>query len=120
LQESNVVNKAGTAGFLARARAYDPYYLFPPGGDLDMTKMDKINVDDLKLRDEVSPIRLGRRARLRELQAAGMPKIDRAVEKFDLDDYYKTALNLISSGRAREAFNLRAESDKLRPSRSTS
>src|SRR5262249_13007581 len=29
LQESNVVNKGGTAGFLGRA--YDPYYLFPPG-----------------------------------------------------------------------------------------
>ncbi|MFI4874380.1 MAG: DUF1501 domain-containing protein, partial [Blastopirellula sp. JB062] len=29
LQESNVVNKSGTAGFLGRA--YDPYYLFPPG-----------------------------------------------------------------------------------------
>ena len=40
LQESNVVNKSGTAGFLGRA--YDPYYLFPPGGDMDMNKMDRI------------------------------------------------------------------------------
>ena len=40
LQESNVVNKAGTAGFLGRA--YDPYYLFPPGDDMDMAKMDRI------------------------------------------------------------------------------
>ena len=39
LQESNVVNKAGTAGFLGRA--YDPYYLFPPGDDMDMDKMDR-------------------------------------------------------------------------------
>ena len=30
LQESNVVGKAGTAGFLGRA--YDPYYLYPGRG----------------------------------------------------------------------------------------
>ena len=78
LQESNVVNKAGTAGFLGRA--YDPYYLFPPGGDMDMGKMAKINVDDLKLRDEISGSRLHRRARLRELINEGMPAIDKAVE----------------------------------------
>ena len=41
LQESNVVGKGGTAGFLGKA--YDPYYLYPPGGDMDMGKMDKMN-----------------------------------------------------------------------------
>ena len=112
LQESNVVNKAGTAGFLGRA--YDPYYLFPPGGDMDMSKMNKINVDDLKLRDEVSVSRLHRRARLRELINEGMPEIDKAVESYDLDEYYETALNLISSGRARDAFDLNQESDSVR------
>ena len=112
LQESNVVNKAGTAGFLGRA--YDPYYLFPPGGDMDMDKMAKINVDDLKLRDEISVSRLHRRARLRELINDGMPAIDKAVESYDLDEYYKTALNLISSGRARDAFDLTQESAATR------
>lgn len=112
LQESNVVNKAGTAGFLGRA--YDPYYLFPPGGDMDMDKMAKINVDDLKLRDEISVSRLHRRARLRELINDGMPEIDKAVESYDLDEYYKTALNLISSGRARDAFDLTQESAATR------
>ena len=53
LQESNVVGKGGTAGFLGRA--YDPYYLYPAGDDMDMAKMDRIKVDDLKLRPEVSP-----------------------------------------------------------------
>src|SRR5437870_8973153 len=38
LQESNVVGKGGTAGFLGRA--YDPYTLYPPGDDMDMAKMD--------------------------------------------------------------------------------
>ena len=112
LQESNVVNKSGTAGFLGRA--YDPYYLFPPGDDMDMSKMDKIRVDDLTLRPEVSEARLDRRARLRDLINQGMPAIDKAVEKYDLDKYYDSALNLISSGRAREAFSLNKESDALR------
>ncbi|MCA9106546.1 MAG: DUF1501 domain-containing protein [Planctomycetales bacterium] len=112
LQESNVVNKSGTAGFLGRA--YDPYYLFPAGDDMDMTKMDRINIDDLKLRDDVSVTRLNRRARLRDLINEGMPEIDRAVEQYDLDEYYETALNLISSGRARDAFDLNQEDDALR------
>jgi hypothetical protein len=112
LQESNVVNKSGTAGFLGRA--YDPYYLFPPGDDMDMAKLDKINVNDLKLRDEVSQGRLDRRARLRDMINRGMPEIDKAVEKYDLNKYYETALSLISSGRARDAFDLSKEKDALR------
>ncbi len=112
LQESNVVNKSGTAGFLGRA--YDPYYLFPSGDDMDMNKMDRINVDDLKLRPEISSTRLGRRARLRDMINAGMPALDKAVESYDLDKYYETALNLISSGRARDAFDLSKETDKTR------
>ncbi len=112
LQESNVVNKAGTAGFLGRA--FDPYYLFPPGDDMDMDKMSKINIDDLRLRPEVTTNRLQRRARLRELINEGMPQIDQAVAKYDLDKYYDSALNLIISGRAREAFDLGKESDATR------
>ncbi len=51
LQESNVVGKGGTAGFLGKA--YDPYTLYPDGDDMDMAKMDRIKVDDLQLRPEV-------------------------------------------------------------------
>ncbi len=112
LQESNVVGKGGTAGFLGRA--FDPYYLYPPGDDLDMAKMDQINVDDLKLRPEVSVNRLQRRARLRELINQGMPQIDNAVKSYDLNEYYDSALNLISSGRARDAFALDQESAAMR------
>jgi uncharacterized protein (DUF1501 family) len=112
LQESNVVNKSGTAGFLGRA--YDPYYLFPPGDDMDMTKMNKIKVDDLTLRPEVSATRLDRRARLRDLINDGMPQIDKAVAKYDLNKYYDSALQLISSGRAREAFSLDKEKPETR------
>ena len=72
LQESNVVGKGGTAGFLGRA--FDPYYLYPSGDDMDMNKMEHISVDDLQLRPEVPMPRLERRARLRELINGGMPK----------------------------------------------
>ena len=77
LQESNVVNKAGTAGFLGKA--YDPYYLFPEGDDMDMKKMDNTKVDDLQLRPEVFSMRLKRRATLRQVINDQMPIIDKAV-----------------------------------------
>ncbi|GIW98047.1 MAG: hypothetical protein KatS3mg111_1380 [Pirellulaceae bacterium] len=112
LQESNVIGKGGTAGFLGKA--YDPYTLYPEGDDLDMNKMDRIKVDDLQLRPDVFAARLRRRARLRDIVNAKMPEINDAVENFELDTYYDQALNLIVSGRAREAFNLSAEPAGLR------
>src|SRR6185437_15736335 len=99
LQESNDVGKVGTAGFLGRA--YDPYLLYPPGDDMDQSKMDRVRVDDLKLRDEVSSGRLERRSKLREVIDGGMPALDRATAKYDLDEYYGKALGLVISGRAR-------------------
>ena len=39
LQESNVVGKGGTGGFLGRS--YDPYTLYPSGGDMDMQENDQ-------------------------------------------------------------------------------
>ena len=112
LQESNVVGKGGTAGFLGKA--YDPYYLYPPGGDMDMGKMDKIKIDDLKMRPEVFSHRLRRRARLRDSINEAAPEIDKAVAKFNLNEYYDQALNLIVSGRARNAFDIAQESAKTR------
>ena len=112
LQESNVIGKGGTAGFLGKA--YDPYYLYPPGGDMDMGKMDKIKIDDLKMRPEVFSHRLRRRARLRDSINEAAPEIDKAVAKFNLNEYYDQALNLIVSGRARNAFDIAQEKDKTR------
>ena len=77
LQESNVVGKGGAAGFLGKA--YDPYLLYPPGDDMDMTKMDRISVADLQLREDLTPERMSRRATLRETIAKGMPEIEQAV-----------------------------------------
>ncbi len=112
LQESNVIGKAGTAGFLGRA--YDPYYLYPAGDDMDMAKMERIKVDDLTLRQDVPLDRLQRRASLRDTVNAGMKTLDRAVDQYALNEYYDKALSLVLSGQAREAFNLSAESDELR------
>jgi len=112
LQESNVIGKGGSAGFLGRA--YEPYILYPAGDDLDATKMDRIKVDDLKLREEVSQPRLERRAKLLETINEGMPALEKATARFDLDEYYGKALGLVISGRARNAFDLSKETPQMR------
>ncbi|MDA7881037.1 DUF1501 domain-containing protein [Akkermansiaceae bacterium] len=112
LQESNVVGKGGSAGFLGKA--YDPYTLYPGGDDMDMAKMARIKIDDLQLRPDVFSLRLKRRASLRSAINDQMPTIEKAVEEYSLDKYYDRALNLIVSGRAREAFALEQETEKTR------
>src|SRR3954471_20681682 len=105
LQESNVIGKGGSAGFLGAA--YDPYYLF-------QDPASAVKVDDLKLRTEISPDRMKRRASLLEKVNAAMPEIDKAVSEYALDSYYHKALSLVLSGRARNAFNLDEEKPELR------
>lgn len=112
LQESNVVGKGGTAGFLGRA--FDPYYLYPAGDDMDLGKMSRLQIDDLQLRREVPSTRLERRGRLRDQIAQGMPELERATARYDLPTYYTTALNLVLSGRARNAFDLNRETEQTR------
>jgi hypothetical protein len=105
LQESNVIGKGGTAGFLGAA--YDPYYLFQdPAGT--------VKVDDLKLRREITPDRMKRRASLLDKVNAAMPEIDKAVSEYALGAYDQKALDLVLSGRARNAFNLDEEKAELR------
>ena len=112
LQESNVVGKGGTAGFLGKS--FDPYYLYPDGDDMNMSKMDNIKIDDLKLPSEVFSMRLKRRARLRNVLSDAMPEIEKAVENYSLNEYYQRALNLVVSGRARDAFEIDREPDSIR------
>src|SRR5580765_3451766 len=104
LQESNVVGKGGAAGFLGKA--FDPYTLYPEGDDMDMNKMERLKVDDLKLPPEVFSLRLKRRARLREAIEQAMPDIEKAIQEYNLGPYYEKALSLVLSGRARNAFDL--------------
>ena len=112
LQESNVVGKGGAAGFLGKS--YDPYTLYPAGGDMDMDKMEQIKIDDLQLRPDVFSARLQRRARFRDAITQLQPDIEKAVADYNLNDYYQQALDLVVSGRAREAFALDREDGKLR------
>lgn len=114
LQESNVVDKGGTAGFLGKA--FDPYDLFPEGDDMDMEKMQRIKVEDLELSPDVFAIRLNRRDRLRNIVNRSMPEIEKAVESYKLNENYARAINLVVSGKAREAFDLSLESDQVRDS----
>ena len=76
--------------------------------------MERIKIDDLQLRPDVFPVRLQRRARLRELVSQQMPELEKAVAQENLNEYYQRALNLIVSGRARDAFDLSQEPDELR------
>lgn len=105
LQESNVIGKGGTAGFLGAA--FDPYYFYQ-----DPAK--EINLSDLALRKEISRERLQRRSTLLKQVNGAMPEMEKAVEKYALDSYYQKAFDLVSSGRARDAFDLTKESDKVR------
>ena len=106
------MGKGGTAGFLGKA--WDPYTLYPPGDDMDMNKMQNIIIDDLQLPPDVFSVRLRRRARLRELVNQQMPEIDKAVASYELDRHYQQALDLVVSGRAREAFQLSDEPEVIR------
>jgi uncharacterized protein (DUF1501 family) len=81
---------------------------------MDMTKMDRIKVDDLQLLPEVFSQRLKRRATLRDALNAQMPAIDAAVADLKLKEYYDRALSLIVSGKARDAFDLQRESSQTR------
>ena len=79
MQESNIIGKGGSAGFLGRA--YDPYFLFQDPNE-------EIKLDDLKLRPEVSPVRLEKRKNLLESINAGMPEMERVAETYALNEYY--------------------------------
>jgi hypothetical protein len=112
LQESNVIGKAGNAGFLGKA--FDPYFAFPTGGDEDQSKMDHLRLDDFTLRGEISKMRLQRRADLRKILDDGMPDLEKAVHPYALNEYYGKAFDLILSGKARDAFDLTKEPAKVR------
>src|SRR5881296_1061149 len=105
LQESNVIGKGGAAGFLGKA--YDPYRLYQ-----DPNK--ELKIDDLSLRADVSPERLKDRFALLKGINGSMPELDKAVSSYALNEYYSKAYDLVLSGKAREAFDLTKETDKVR------
>jgi hypothetical protein len=105
LQESNVIGKGGTAGFLGAA--FDPYYFYQ-----DPAK--EVKIDDLAMRKGVSKERMERRETLLRQVDSAMPEIEKAVESYALNAYQQKAFDLILSGRARDAFDLVKEPDKVR------
>ncbi len=105
LQESDVVGKGGTAGFLGPA--YDPYYFYQDPNQA-------INLSDLTPRTEVPNERMKRRATLLDTVNAQMPEFEKTLENAGLNSYYQKAFDLILSGKARDAFDLTKESDEMR------
>src|SRR6478672_9645338 len=75
-QESNVIGKGSTAGFLGAA--FDPYYFYQ-----DPNK--EIKLDDLTMRKDVNQERLARRASLLKQVERQMADMEKAVEKYALD-----------------------------------
>ncbi len=105
LQESNVIGKGGAAGFLGKA--WDPYRLYQ-----DPNK--EVRLEDLSLRPEVSPDRLKDRFALLKGINGSMKELDKAVSNYALNEYYEKAYDLVLSGKARDAFDLSKEPDKVR------
>jgi uncharacterized protein (DUF1501 family) len=105
LQESNVIGKGGTAGFLGAA--FDPYYMYQDPNAV-------LSTADLSLRQDVNQARMERRATMLDTVNAAMPEIEKAVSEYALDTYDKKALELVISGRARKAFNLDEEPKEVR------
>src|SRR5713226_3795103 len=105
LQETGVIRKGGAAGCLGKA--YDPYRLYQ-----DPNK--PIKLDDLTLRKDVSPDRLKDRFTMLKGINGSMPDLENALKDYAIDEYYGKAFDLVLSGKAREAFDLSKEPDKLR------
>jgi uncharacterized protein (DUF1501 family) len=105
LQESGIIGKGGAAGFLGKA--YDPYRLYQ-----DPSK--PIKLEDLALRKEVPPERLKDRFLLLKGINGSMPDLEKALNDYAVDEYYAKAFDLVLSGKARDAFDLTKEPDKVR------
>src|SRR4029077_8106678 len=97
--------KGGAAGFLGKA--YDPYRLYQ-----DPNK--PIQLEDLTLRKEVPPDRLKDRFTMLKGINGSMPDLEKALKDYAIDEYYEKAFDLVLSGKAREAFDLSKEPDKVR------
>jgi hypothetical protein len=105
LQESGIIGKGGAAGFLGKA--YDPYRLYQ-----DPAK--QIQLDDLALRKDVPPDRLKDRFELLKGINGSMKDLEKALDDQAIDEYYGKAVDLVLSGKARDAFDLTKEPDKAR------
>src|SRR5437870_4371966 len=105
LQESGIIGKGGSAGFLGKA--YDPYRRYQ-----DPAK--PVKLEDLSLRKDIPPERLRDRFELLKGVNDSMPDLQKALKSYAIDEYYGKAFDLVLSGKARDAFDLTKEPDKSR------
>jgi hypothetical protein len=105
LQESGIIGKGGAAGFLGKA--YDPYRLY-------QDPARPIQLDDLSLRKEIPPSRLKNRFELLKGINGSMKELEKALDDQAVDEYYGKAIDLVLSGKARDAFDLTKEPDSVR------
>lgn len=105
LQESNIIGKGGSAGFLGKA--HDPYRFYQ-----DPNKA--VQLEDLSLRPEVSKQRFQERFELLKGINGSMKDLEKAVSSYALNEYYEKAFDLVLSAKARDAFDLSKEPDKVR------
>jgi uncharacterized protein (DUF1501 family) len=95
-----------TAGYLGKN--YDPFVLnadpSAPG----------FKVPDLLPPDYISQVRAERRQRLREAVDGAMESFEKSAAAKQLDDNFNLAYRLMSSPKAREAFAVEKEPDKIR------
>jgi hypothetical protein len=96
---------AGT-GFLGSA--YGPFSLGADPGNGDF------KVRDLNLPGGVDDQRFARRREMRAVVDAHFSSLERSDALAGMDSFYERAYALISSDKARAAFNLKQEPDKLR------
>ena len=105
LQESGIIGKGGSAGFLGKA--YDPYRMYQ-----DPAK--PVKLDDLSLRKDIPPDRLKDRFELLKGINGSMPDLEKALNDYAVDEYYGKAYDLVLSGKARDALDLEKEPQKMR------
>jgi hypothetical protein len=94
------------AGFLGKA--HDPFEL-----NADPSKKD-FKVPDLLPPEQIGEVRLERRRKLREIVESSVKSFESSESADLMDSNFATAFKLMTSARAREAFDLSREPDLVR------
>ncbi len=102
----NVRPAGQTAGFLGAQ--WDPdRFIGDPASDT-------YQVEGLGLQSDISPLRLESRVSLFEQVGRNLDEVERTGAIRNFDDIRQAAFGLLTSGQAREAFQVRREPDKVR------
>ena len=95
-----------TAGFLGKS--HDPFVLNAEPDDPDF------KVRDLLPPDYISKVRIDRRRKLRDLVDQSVDHLEKNPDARLLDESFQKAYTLMSSTKAREAFDISQEPEKVR------